>query len=270
MPNLLDDFKNNPTGSLVTIRCAPWYYKDKVTLVGDAAHAVVPFYGQGMNAAFEDCVVLDECLEKFPDNRERAFAEYFSRRKQNADALADLAIGNFIEMRDKTASKTFRAKKKLDHARELQKNPGSLDTRKKIADMEAAAKAEEARQEQEEKHEKEKLQAALQKQLEAPGPVTLPDWTPATPQFHAAGKPTKKIVDEEVKIIQTGTSSLTPKELADAWEAAAVAANNLNHGRNNIEVNGKLTTIMFLSTRTDPVQEIKLEASREPGGKITQ
>jgi kynurenine 3-monooxygenase len=118
MPNLLDDFRDNPTGSLVTIRCAPWFYQDKVCLVGDAAHAVVPFYGQGMNAAFEDCVVLDECLEGFPENRERAFAEYFRRRKQNADALADLAIGNFIEMRDKTASKTFRAKKKLDHALE--------------------------------------------------------------------------------------------------------------------------------------------------------
>jgi kynurenine 3-monooxygenase len=115
MPTLLEDFRQNPTGSLVTIRCAPWFYKDKVALVGDAAHAVVPFYGQGMNAAFEDCVVLNECLEKFPDNRERAFAEYFSRRKENTDALADLAIGNFIEMRDKTASKTFRAKKKLDH-----------------------------------------------------------------------------------------------------------------------------------------------------------
>ena len=115
MPTLLDDFKNNPTGSLVTIRCAPWFYKDKVALVGDAAHAVVPFYGQGMNAAFEDCVVLDECLAEFPDNLERAFAEYFSRRKENADALADLAVDNFIEMRDKTASRTFRAKKKLDH-----------------------------------------------------------------------------------------------------------------------------------------------------------
>jgi kynurenine 3-monooxygenase len=115
MPTLLQDFKDNPTGSLVTIRCAPWFCKDKVALVGDAAHAIVPFYGQGMNAAFEDCVVLDECLEKFPDNRERAFAEYFVRRKENADALADLAISNFIEMRDKTASKTFRAKKKLDH-----------------------------------------------------------------------------------------------------------------------------------------------------------
>lgn len=115
MPTLLEDFKNNPTGSLVTIRCAPWYYRDKICLVGDAAHAVVPFYGQGMNAAFEDCIVLDECFQKFADNRERAFVEYFERRKENADALADLAIGNFIEMRDKTASRAFRAKKKLDH-----------------------------------------------------------------------------------------------------------------------------------------------------------
>src|SRR5436853_701433 len=125
MPSLLDDFKSNPTGSLVTIRCAPWFYKDKVALVGDAAHAVVPFYGQGMNAAFEDCVVLDECLAEFApatagqsvggQDRERAFAEYFQRRKVNADALADLALENFIEMRDKTASRTFRVKKKLDH-----------------------------------------------------------------------------------------------------------------------------------------------------------
>jgi kynurenine 3-monooxygenase len=68
-----------------------------------------------MNAAFEDCVVLDDCLADFAGNRERAFAEYFQRRKENADALADLAVANFIEMRDKTASKTFRAKKKLDH-----------------------------------------------------------------------------------------------------------------------------------------------------------
>ena len=115
MPKLLEEFGTNPTGSLVTIRCAPWYYKDKVALVGDAAHAVVPFYGQGMNAAFEDCVVLDECLAQFPQNRHRAFAEYFAKRKENADALADLAVQNFIEMRDKTASRVFRTKKKLDH-----------------------------------------------------------------------------------------------------------------------------------------------------------
>lgn len=115
MPTLLEDYRENPTGSLVTIRCSPWSYKDKVALVGDAAHAVVPFYGQGMNAAFEDCVVLDECLAQFPADRERAFAEYFSRRKGNADALAALAVQNFVEMRDKTASRLFRAKKKLDH-----------------------------------------------------------------------------------------------------------------------------------------------------------
>src|SRR6266403_1291859 len=115
MPSLLDEFKTNPTGSLVTICCAPWFYKDKIALVGDAAHAVVPFYGQGMNAAFEDCVVLDKCLAEFSRDRQRAFAEYFARRKENTDALANLAVQNFIEMRDKTASKAFRAKKKLDH-----------------------------------------------------------------------------------------------------------------------------------------------------------
>ncbi|MFL6584304.1 MAG: FAD-dependent oxidoreductase [Chthoniobacterales bacterium] len=118
MPTLLEDFHQNPTGSLVTVRCAPWFYRDKIALVGDAAHAVVPFYGQGMNAAFEDCVVLDECLAQFGDNRERVFAEYYRQRKQNADALADLAIENFVEMRDKTASRFFRAKKKLDHVLE--------------------------------------------------------------------------------------------------------------------------------------------------------
>ena len=118
MPDLLEDFRANPTGSLVTIRCAPWHYRDKIALLGDAAHAVVPFYGQGMNAAFEDCVVLDECLAEFPNDRERAFGEYFARRKENADALADLAVENFIEMRDRTASPVFRAKKRLDHALE--------------------------------------------------------------------------------------------------------------------------------------------------------
>ncbi|MDQ6622761.1 MAG: FAD-dependent monooxygenase, partial [Verrucomicrobiota bacterium] len=118
MPTLLEDFRENVTGSLVTIRCAPWNYRDKVVLLGDASHAVVPFYGQGMNAAFEDCVVLDECVAQFPDNRTRAFDEFFAHRKANADALADLAVTNFVEMRDKTASRLFRAKKHLDHALE--------------------------------------------------------------------------------------------------------------------------------------------------------
>lgn len=155
--------------------------------------------------------------------------------------------------------------------RELQKNPGSLDTQKKLADMEAMAKQQAEQQEQEEKREKEQLQAALKKQLEAPGPVAFPDWTPVTPEFKPAGKPAKKFVDEEVKIVQTGTSSLTPEQLADSWESATVVnEKNLNRSRNNLNVNGKITRILFLSTQTDPVERVELEASREPNSKVTQ
>jgi hypothetical protein len=156
-------------------------------------------------------------------------------------------------------------------AKELQKqNPASEDTKKKLADMLSQAKEEEARQEEQEHREKEKLQAALKKQLEAPGPIVLPDWTPSTPEFKAAGAPTRKIVEDEVRIVQTGTSSLTPEKIADKWQAAASAANNLNQSLNKISVNGKITRILFLSTRTDPRQEVELEASREPDSKITQ
>jgi hypothetical protein len=163
------------------------------------------------------------------------------------------------------------AQKMQKEAKELQKqNPTSPDTKKKLAEMVSQAKEEEARQEEQEKREKEKLQAALKKQLEAPEPVVLPAWTPATPEFKAAGAPTRKIVDDEVKIVQTGTSSLTPEKIADSWQAAANAANNLNQSLNKINVNGKITRILFLSTRTDPRQEVELEASREPDSKITQ
>jgi hypothetical protein len=154
--------------------------------------------------------------------------------------------------------------------RDLQKNPGSLDARKKLIEMEAQAKEEAARQEQDEKLGKVELRAALKKQLEAPGPVVLPDWTPATPQFKANGEPTRKIVNDEVKIIQTGTSPITPEKIADSWQATATAANNLNQSLNKLSVNGKITRILFLSTRTDPRQEVELEASREPDSKITQ
>src|SRR5262245_47118367 len=156
-------------------------------------------------------------------------------------------------------------------ANDLQKqNPASPDTKKKLAEMLSQAKEEEAQQQQEEAREKEKLQTALKKQLEAPGPVVLPDWTPPTPEFKAAGAPARKIVDNQVKIVQTGTSSLTPEKIADGWQATANAANNLNQSLNKISVNGKITRILFLSTRTDPRQEVELEASREPDSKITQ
>ena len=156
-------------------------------------------------------------------------------------------------------------------ANKLQKqNPTSSDSKKKLAEMLSQAKEEEARQEEQDNREKEKLQAALKKQLEAPGPIVLPDWTPVTPEFKAGGTPARKIVDHEVRIVQTGTSSLTPEKIADGWQAAATAANNLNQSLNKISVNGKITRILFLSTRTDPRQEVELEASREPDGKITQ
>jgi hypothetical protein len=156
-------------------------------------------------------------------------------------------------------------------SKELQKqNPTTQDTKKKLSEMLSQAREEEARQEEQEKREKEKLQAALKKQLEAPGPVVLPDWTPTTPEFKAAGAPARKIVDDEVKIVQTGTSSLTPEKIADSWQAAATAANDLNQSLNKINVNGKITRILFLSTRTDPREELELEASRERDGKVTQ
>jgi hypothetical protein len=166
----------------------------------------------------------------------------------------------------------------LREAQEMQKeakqiqgdNPAPSDTKKKLREMLSQAKEEEARQEEQEKREKEKLQAALKKQLEAPEPAILPDWTPTTLEFKPIGAPAKKIVDDEVRIVQTGTSSATPEKIADSWQAAATAANNLNQSLNKISVNGKITRILFLSTRTEPRQEVELEASREPNGKITQ
>jgi kynurenine 3-monooxygenase len=113
MPTLLEDFFANPTSSLVTVRCRPWH-QGRVVLLGDAAHAVVPFYGQGANASFEDCVVLDACLKRHAPDWTAAFAAYEEARKRHADALADLAVGNFIEMRDKVASRAFLLRKKTE------------------------------------------------------------------------------------------------------------------------------------------------------------
>jgi hypothetical protein len=163
------------------------------------------------------------------------------------------------------------ARQMQEEAKQLQQNdPAPAATKKKLAEMLSQAKEEEARQEEQEKREKEKLQSALKKQLEAPGPVILPDWTPSTPEFKPAGMPTRKIVDDQVRVVQSGTSSLTPEKIADNWQAAATAASNLNQSLNKISVNGKITRILFLSTRTEPRQEVELEASREPDGKITQ
>lgn len=117
MPTLTDDFFTNPTGDLVTVRCGPWHVGGKVCLLGDAAHAIVPFYGQGMNAGFEDVRVLGDLLDEEPEDSadwERLFARFFALRKANADAIADLARDNFVEMRDRVADPRFLLRKKIE------------------------------------------------------------------------------------------------------------------------------------------------------------
>ncbi|MDQ3048924.1 MAG: FAD-dependent monooxygenase, partial [Bacteroidota bacterium] len=114
MPTLISDFMNNPTSSLVTVKCFPWTFDHKIGLIGDAAHAIVPFYGQGMNCGFEDCVVLNDLISKHKEDWVKIFDEYQALRKPDADAIADLAIMNFIEMRDKTADPKFLLQKKIE------------------------------------------------------------------------------------------------------------------------------------------------------------
>lgn len=124
IPNLSEEFFNNPIGPLGTVKCAPWNSFGKVLLMGDAAHAIVPFYGQGMNASFEDVVVFDEVLEKHDSekeiNWEVIFKEYEALRKKDADAIADLAVDNFHEMKEHTAMEIFQKKRKLETAFEAE------------------------------------------------------------------------------------------------------------------------------------------------------
>lgn len=112
--NLTKDFFKNPTSAMVTMKCYPWTYWDKVALVGDSAHAIVPFYGQGMNAGFEDILVLHKIIEKYGDDWETIFQEYQKERKPNADAIAELSYRNFVEMSSKTADPKFLLQKKIE------------------------------------------------------------------------------------------------------------------------------------------------------------
>jgi hypothetical protein len=182
--------------------------------------------------------------------------------------LGLLAVGSFLltplAHAQEDALSDPDLQKMLKEAQELQKEGGPAKP-VKMSDLQKQADEILAQQKQEEEKEK----AALQKQLAAPGPVALPDWTPATPQLHASGPVSKKIVDDEVRVIQTGTSPLSPKELGDAWEAA-VAGKEINNSRNNITVNGAPNVVLYLSTRTDPRQEVEMEAKRKAGGKITE
>ena len=118
MPNLADDFFENPTAALGTVKCSPWHYKGNTLLMGDAAHAIVPFYGQGMNASFEDVVEFDSFLEEHQGNWENTFKAYENNRKKDTDAIADLAIDNFHEMKDHVANPIFQEKRKIEMALE--------------------------------------------------------------------------------------------------------------------------------------------------------
>ncbi|UTW63626.1 FAD-dependent monooxygenase [bacterium SCSIO 12741] len=114
MPTLIEDYHENPTSSLCIIRCAPWNYKDQILLMGDAAHAIVPFYGQGMNAGFEDCSEWWRLVEENGEDWPKVFQEYAEVRKPNGDAIADLALKNYIEMRDLVGDPEFLLRKKIE------------------------------------------------------------------------------------------------------------------------------------------------------------
>lgn len=121
IPDLVDDYLHNPIGSLATIRCWPWVHHGAgctLALVGDAAHAIVPFYGQGANCALEDCLEIDRCRAEADGDWTAALARYELRRKANCDAIADMALDNFIEMRDRVNSRVFRATTAARHALE--------------------------------------------------------------------------------------------------------------------------------------------------------
>ena len=112
--NLHEEYRTNPVGRLVTVRCNPWHFGEKVVLVGDAAHAIVPFYGQGINAGFEDCRIFDELLDQYDDDWSRALPAYTAARVENGNAIADLALHNFVEMRDHVGHPGFRWRKKFE------------------------------------------------------------------------------------------------------------------------------------------------------------
>ncbi len=114
LPNLTAEYFGRPEASMVTIRCSPWTYRGKVALIGDAAHAMVPSYGQGANSGFEDCSVLADCVAAAGDDWKRAFDTYEALRKPNADAIADLALEHFQELRDLVGDPRFQQRKRIE------------------------------------------------------------------------------------------------------------------------------------------------------------
>jgi kynurenine 3-monooxygenase len=116
MPTLADNFFANPTGAMVTVKCSPWHVGGGTLLLGDAAHAIVPFFGQGINCGFEDCTVLLDLLDRHGPDWDSVFSKFEQARKVNTDAIADLAVENFVEMRDRVADPRFLLRKKVELA----------------------------------------------------------------------------------------------------------------------------------------------------------
>jgi len=114
MPTIGEEYFSNPTASLVTIKCSPWNYKDQILLMGDSSHAIVPFYGQGMNSGFEDCTVFNTIFETSNMDWDQTFNQFSEKRKKDADAISDLALQNFIEMRDLVGDEQFLLRKKIE------------------------------------------------------------------------------------------------------------------------------------------------------------
>jgi kynurenine 3-monooxygenase len=118
MPQLAENYFANPTGAMVTVKCSPWHVEGRALLLGDAVHAIVPFFGQGLNCGFEDCTCLVELLDRYGADWLRVFTEFENERKVNTDAIADMAIENFTEMRDRVADSRFLLRKKVELALE--------------------------------------------------------------------------------------------------------------------------------------------------------
>lgn len=114
MPDLVNEFFGNPTGHMSTVKCSPWYYKDECLLIGDAAHGIIPFFGQGMNSAFEDCRILDELLEQYRDDWSRVMPIFYGQRKMNTDAVAQMSMDNYYEIHSDIRHPEFILQKQVE------------------------------------------------------------------------------------------------------------------------------------------------------------
>ncbi|HET7922117.1 MAG TPA: FAD-dependent monooxygenase, partial [Gammaproteobacteria bacterium] len=123
IPDIETEFRQHPTGMMGTVRCPAWHAGGSALLLGDAAHAIVPFHGQGMNCAFEDCLILDQCIERHGDDWSRVFADFEQQRKPDAAAIAEMALENYVEMRDVVRSRKFQLQKQIGFLLEA-RHPG--------------------------------------------------------------------------------------------------------------------------------------------------